>query len=132
MPKAISSAETIPHTAHCSGNFGSRPIRETAICHYAAQMLKFLIFILDGSLQPVITIQIQHNAALIKAVLTVKLRLDHKGEELLLCFHLQYRGVVIAKMVVSPLPQVCMWRRNDVNLFIGNGTGRGNDRYALL
>lgn len=43
-------------------------------------MLKLLIFIFDGGFDPVVAVQINTNAALIKAVLAVKFCLYDKGE----------------------------------------------------
>ena len=45
-----------------------------------------------------------------------KVRFHKEGEILLLRFHLQYRGVIIAEMIVSSLPQVCVRFCRDPNL----------------
>ena len=99
------SAEPIPHGFNLRRDCRGGPIRIAVVGDYAAQVLKLLIFVFYRSFEPVFTVQVHHNATLIKTVVrTSKVRLDYKGEEPFFCFQLEYRGVVIAEMVVGPLP----------------------------
>ncbi len=38
-----------------------------------------------------------------------------EGKELFLCFHLEHRGIVIAKMIVCALPEIGMGSGGDFN-----------------
>lgn len=68
-------------------------------------MLEGLIFILDRTLQPIITVKVHHDTALIEAVVTFgKIGLHDETEILLSCLHLQHRSVVVSEMVICPLP----------------------------
>ena len=84
-------------------------------------MLEVFIFILNGALQPVLTIQVHHHAALVEAVLALEFCLHDEGEELLVGADLQNRGVVIAEMVVGALPQVSVRQSDDLDPVVGNG-----------
>ena len=46
---------------------------------------------------------------------------EHKGKEFLIRFHLEYRRVVIAEMVIGSLPQVSVGLCNDFYLVNGYG-----------
>lgn len=46
---------------------------------YASKMLKLLVFIFDGTLEPVFAVQIQNDTTLIKAMVALReIRLYHK------------------------------------------------------
>ena len=101
----FSAAQTVPHGLYGCGNFGGGPVGISSIRDDAAEMLKKLVFILDGSLQPVFAVQVQHDAALIKAVLAFgKFGFYRKGKKLFFCGHLQDGRIVIAEMIIGPLP----------------------------
>ena len=79
-------------------------------------MLKAFVFIFHGSFQPVFGIQIHDDAALIEPVVAFgEIRLYDEREELLLCFHLQDRSIVIAEMVIGSLPQIGMRHGGNLN-----------------
>ena len=46
-----------------------------------------------------------------------KVCLYHKGEKFIICFHLQNRSIVIPKMIVGSLPQICVRHRCYLNAF---------------
>ena len=94
------------------------------IGHHTAQMLKFFGFVLDRCLQPVFAVKIHHDAALVKPMVAVKLRLHHEGKILLLRFHLQHGCIIIAEMIIGPLPQICIGCSDNLNFIGRNRTGR--------
>lgn len=115
------SAQAIPHRLHGSRNLGSGPVGISMIGHHTAQMLEAFILVFHRTFQPIVAVEIQHDAALVKALMTVgKVGLDLEGEKLLVGGHLQHWGVVVAKVVVSALPQICMWRGGDADSVLGN------------
>src|SRR5699024_10362302 len=58
---------------------------------------------------PVLAVQIHHDSALVKPVMAFpEICLYNKAEIPFLCLYLKYRCIVIAKMIVGPLPQVCV------------------------
>lgn len=72
-------------------------------------MLVGVVLILHTRLEPVVAIEIDDDAALVKPVVALReVRLDDETEVFLFGLHLKYRGVVVAKMVVGALPQVGM------------------------
>ena len=74
---------------------------------HASQMLEDFVFVFYRALQPVLTVQIENDPALVKAVMAVlKFRLYNKGKIFVTCFHLQDRSVIIAEMIIGPLPQI--------------------------
>ena len=105
----LAPAEPIPHDLHISRDRRRRPVGIAVIRHHRPQVLKRLIFILHGALQPVIRIQIHHDSALVEPVMALrKIRLHNEREELLLRLHLERRRIVISEMIISPLPQIRM------------------------
>ena len=69
-------------------------------------MLELLIFILDRAFEPVFRIQIHDDAALIKAVSALgKIGFYDEREKLFLRFHLKHRCVIVAEMIIGPLPE---------------------------
>ena len=103
----LPTTEAIPHRLDGSVNGGSGPVGVAVVGHHTAKVLKFFVIILDGSLQPVLAVQIQDNPALVKTVMTFgEIRFDNEREKLLVGFHLQHRRVVISEMIVGSLPQV--------------------------
>ena len=85
---------------------------------HAAQMLEALIFVLDGTLEPVFAVQVHDHAALVEAVLALKFRFYQEGEEFFVGLHLEHRGVVVSEMVIGPLPQIRMGLGYDLHLVI--------------
>ncbi len=82
-----------------------------------AKMLEAVILIFNGALQPVLGIQIHHDAALVKALVAVlEIGLYDEGKVCLFCLHLQYRRIVIPKMIIGPLPEIRMGHGRDGNL----------------
>lgn len=85
------------------------------------KVLEFLILVLDGAFQPVLTVQIHHHSALVEAMMAVgEIGFHQEREELLGACDLQDRSVVIAEMVVGPLPEVGMRGCGDLDFVIGN------------
>ena len=77
-------------------------------------MLELVVLVFNRSLQPVLTVQIHHDAALVEALMALcEVGLDHEAEELLTRLHLQYRCIVVLEMVVGALPQVGVGCRRD-------------------
>lgn len=117
----LPAAEPIPHCLYGRSYSHSGSVRIPVIRHHAPQVLVFLIFIFHGSLQPVLAIQIHHNAALVKPVMAVrKICLHHKAEIFFFGLNLQDRGIVIPKMVVCPLPQICSGLCHDYDFLTAN------------
>ena len=118
----LPAAETVPHRLDGRVDGGGCPVGITVVGHHTAQMLKVLVFVFDGALQPVVTVQIHDDAALIKAVVAfLKGSLHHEAEVFFLRFHLEHRGIVIAEMVVGPLPQIGMGPGDNFNPVIRYG-----------
>ena len=85
-------------------------------------MLELLVLELHGALEPVLAVQVHHDAALVEALVALgEVRLYHKAEELLLCLHLQHGSIVVPEMVVRPLPEVSV-----------RGSGDGDDTVVDL
>ena len=84
-------------------------------------MLILIIFIFDRTFQPILTVQIHDDTALVKPVMTLmKFRLYNETKIFLLCLHLQYRSIVILKMIISSLPQIRMRFRNNLNCILAD------------
>ena len=74
---------------------------------YTSKMLKLLVFIFDGTLEPVFAVQIQNDTTLIKAMVALReIRLYHKRKKWFIRTHLQQRRVIVAEMVIGSLPQI--------------------------
>lgn len=117
----LPAAEPIPHCFYGCPYGGGGPVRIPVIRHHAPQVLVFLIFIFYGSLQPVLAIQVHHNAALVEPVMAVrKICPYYKGEIFFFRLHLQDRGIVISEMVVCPLPQICSGLCPDYDFLTAN------------
>ena len=96
--------------------------------HYAAQPLEVLIFILDGGFQPILTVQIDRDPALVKPMMTFgKFCFYHKGKEFFIGGHLQHRGVVVPESIVGALPQIGVGLRHDLHRLLGY---RDNFRFS--
>ena len=105
----LPAGKTVPHGLHLGRYSRSGPVGVAVVGCHAAQMLELLILELHRTLEPVIAIQIHHDAALVEALMTLReVRLHHKAEELLPGPHLQNRRVVVPEMVVRTLPKVRM------------------------
>ena len=117
----LSPAQAVPHGGDAGGNFGGGPVGIAVVGDHAAQVLKTLMFVLNGTFQPVLGVQIHHHAALVKAVGAFgKFGFHHKGEEGLVRSHLQHRGVVVAEVVVGSLPQIGVGQGDDLNAVLGD------------
>jgi hypothetical protein len=92
----LSSAEAIPHDLDLCPYGSGSPVRIAMVCHDRAKMLEGFIFIFHRSLQPVFTVKVHDDAALIKAVVAfAEIRFHDEGEILLICFHLQHGSIVV-------------------------------------
>ena len=113
----LPAAEAVPHDLYVRRDRRRRPVRVSVVGHHRPQMLECLIFILHGALQPVLRVQIHDDPALVEAMMASgKIRLYYKRKELFLCLHLQHRRVVIAEVIIGPLPQVGPGRCRDLDL----------------
>lgn len=109
------AGETVSYRLHLDINGGSGPIEISVVGDYAPQVLKFFVLIFHAAFQPVFAIKVHHDAALVKTVMAFReICLDYKTEVFFLCIHLEHRGIVVQKMVVCMLPQVCAWLRHDL------------------
>ena len=82
-------------------------------------MLELLILEFDGAFEPVVAVQVHHHAALVEALMALsEVRLNYEAEVLLPRGHLQYRSIVVAEMVIGPLPEVRVRRCSDSNNII--------------
>ena len=83
---------------------------------YTSKMLKLLVFIFDGTLEPVFAVQIQNDTTLIKAMVALReIRLYHKRKKWFIRTHLQQRRVIVAEMVIGSLPEIRMWFGHNLN-----------------
>ena len=64
----LPAAEAIPHLFDARGDLCCCPVGIAAVGNNAAKMLKFLVFIFDRALQPVLAVKVENNAALVKSV----------------------------------------------------------------
>ncbi len=103
---ALSSAEAIPHFFYIRGDIRRGPVGIAVVCHDAAKTLVIFIFIFNGSLKPVLAVQIDCDAALVKAVLALELRLYGKREIFLGSLRLQDGRIVVSKAVIGALPEI--------------------------
>lgn len=84
-------------------------------------MIELLILVLDRAFQPVLAIQLHHHSALVEAMVTVgEIGFHQEREEFFGACDLQDRCIVIAEMIVGPLPKVGMRGRGDFDLVIGD------------
>ncbi len=67
----FSAAEPIPHCLHIRRNSRCSPVGIAVIRYDAAKMLNGFIFIFYRSLQLVLSVQVHHNTALVKAVMAL-------------------------------------------------------------
>ena len=112
----LAAAQAVPHGFDAGGDLCGRPVRIAVVCHHASQVLEILVFIFNGAFDPVFTVQVQYYAALIETVMAPgKISPDDKGKEFLVCGHLEHRGIVIAEMIVGPLPQICVGLCHDLD-----------------
>jgi len=77
-------------------------------------MLELLVLVFHRALQPVLAVEIHHDATLVEAMMTLgEIGLHHEAEELLAGLHLQNRGVVVLEVIVRALPKVGLWCSGD-------------------
>ena len=70
-------------------------------------MLKLLVLVFHRAFQPVLAVEIHHDAALVKAMMAAReVGLHHEAEELLARLHLQHGGIVVLEVIVRALPEV--------------------------
>ena len=73
-------------------------------------MLELLVFIFYRTFQPVVTVKIHDDAALVETVMALgKVCLHDEAEILLSRLHLQHRSIIIAEMIIRSLPEVRVW-----------------------
>ena len=117
----LAAAEAVPHAPDGCVDGGRRPVRVAVYGHDASQMLEMFVLVFDGGFQPVFAVDVQSDAALVKAPFALKLRLDGKGKKFFCGTHLQDGSTVIAEVVVGPLPQVGVRCRHDLDLVFAYG-----------
>ena len=64
----LAAAQAIPHLAHVGRNLGGCPVGPTVVGDDAPQMLDDTVLILHRALDPVVRVQVDRNATLVKAV----------------------------------------------------------------
>ena len=110
----IPAGEAVPHGLDVSRDGRSRPVGIAVVGGDAAQVLEFLVLIFDRALQPVVAVEVHHDTALVEPVMALgEVGLDHETEEFLPGLHLEDRSIVVAEMIVGPLPKVGMGSRCD-------------------
>ena len=103
----FAARKPIPHGLYLCRNGCSGPVGITVVGYHASQVLILLIFILYAPFQPVVAVQIEHYAALVKPLMAVrKVSLHYEAEKLLFGLHLEYGSIVVAEMIVGALPEV--------------------------
>ena len=118
------SGEAVPHRFDIGRNGRRGPVGITVVGGDAAQVLEFLVLEFHGTLEPIVAVQVHHDAALVEALVALgEIGFHDKAEILLLCLDLEYRGIVIAEMVVGPLPEVRVRGRGDRQRLAVNGEG---------
>ena len=86
----FTAAEAVPHGFDRGRNGRSCPIRISAICYDTAQMLKVFVLIFNGAFQPVFTVQIHNNTALVEPMMALgKIGFHNEAEKPLVSFHLK-------------------------------------------
>ena len=99
------AGETVPHGLHIRRNGSCRPIRVSVVGGYASKLLELLIFIFNLTFEPVVAVKIHHYTALVKTMMALsEISLHDEAEILLSRLHLQHRSIVIAEMIICPLP----------------------------
>ena len=103
----LPAGKAVPHRLYI-GRYGrSGPVGITVVGGHTSKVLELLILELDGTLKPVVAVQVHHYAALVEALMALcEVRLHHEAEELLPGLHLKHRGIIVPEMVVCPLPKV--------------------------
>jgi len=117
----LAAAEAIPHGLDVRRDFGGRPVGIAVVGDDAAQMLEALIFVFDRALEPVFAVQIHHDAALVETVLAFEGGLHGEGEVWFVRFRLQHGRVVVAEVIIRPLPQVGVRLGDDFDAVFRNG-----------
>ena len=77
----LPAAEAIPHGLDGGIDGGGGPVGVAVVGHHTAQVLELLVFVFNRAFQPILAVQIHHNAALVEPVLALKFRLNSEGEE---------------------------------------------------
>ena len=118
----FSAAQAIPHGSYLCRYFGCCPVGVSVIGYHTAQVLELSVFIFHRSFKPVFTVQVQHNAALIKAVIAFgKIGFHHEGKEFFFCCHLKNGRIVIPEVIIGPLPQIRLRIRSNFNAVLRKG-----------
>ena len=117
----LAAAEAVPHALDRGVDGRRRPVGVPAHSHDAAEVLELLVLIFDRGFKPVFAVDVQRDAALVKALLAFKPRPHGKGEKLLRRAHLQDGRAVVAEVVIRPLPQIGVRRRHDLDLVLADG-----------
>ena len=92
-------------------------------------MGKALVFVFHRGLEPVLAVEVHHDAALVEPVAAAgEIGLHGEGEIGLPGLKLQHGGVVIAEVVVGALPQIRAGRGGDLDSVCGNGIISGHSR----
>ena len=118
------SGEAVPHGFDVGRNGRRGPVGITVVGRDAAQVLEFLVLEFHGTLEPIVAVQVHDDAALVKALVALgEIGFHDEAEVLFLRLDLEDRGVVVAEMIVGPLPEVRVRGRGDGQCLAVNGKG---------
>lgn len=74
----LMAAEAVPHRPNACIDLRRRPVGVTVVGDHTAEMAKPFVFVFDRSFEPVFAVKVHDDAALVKTVLAVKMRLYRK------------------------------------------------------
>ena len=117
----LPAAEPVPHGVDAGIDLCGCPVGITVGGDNAAKMLEAVIFVFDGSLEPVFAVEVHHDAALVKPVLAFEPGFDCERKEFLVGFHLENRGIIVSEMIIGTLPQIRVGIGNDFDFVPGDG-----------
>ena len=116
------SGEAVPHRFDIGRNGRRGPVGIAVVGGDAAQVLERLVLEFHGALEPIVAVQVHDDAALVKALVALgEIGFHDEAEVLLLRLDLEDRGVVVAEMIVGPLPEVRVRGRGDGQRLAVNG-----------
>ncbi len=98
------AAQSIPHRGG-RGDVGGGPIRITQVGHHAAKTGEFGGLEFNRGFEPVVRIDVDHQAALVELALVIKGHLVGEGE-ITGMIQQQGVGVIVAEAVITALPEI--------------------------